>query len=159
PVNYLIGEYECKLDAKGRRVVPAALKRQLPDVERDGLVVNRGFEKNLVIYTRSEWNKILKRLSRLNQFQPKNRDFVRKFMSGATELMLDSAGTVLFPKGLLDYAEVGNELVLACNLEKIGVWSKAKYEEQLGAISEDDFSDLAAQVMGGFDLEGGRDDE
>jgi len=80
-------------------------------------------------------------------------------MSGATELMLDSAGRVLLPKGLLEYAEVGNELVLACNLEKIEVWSKAKYEEQLGAISEDDFSDLAAQVMGGFDLEGGRDGE
>jgi MraZ protein len=158
-VNYLIGEYECKLDAKGRMVVPVALKRQLPDVERDGLVVNRGFEKNLVIYTRAEWNKILKQLSRLNQFQPKNRDFVRKFMSGATELMLDSAGRVLMPKGLLEYAEVGSELVLACNLEKIEVWSKAKYEEQLGAISEDDFSDLAAQVMGGFDLEGGQDGE
>jgi len=158
-VNYLIGEYECKLDAKGRMVVPAALKRQLPDVERDGLVVNRGFEKNLVIYTRAEWNKILKQLSRLNQFQPKNRDFVRKFMSGATELMLDSAGRVLLPKGLLEYAEVGSELVLACNLEKIEVWSKATYEKQLDAISEDDFSDLAAQVMGGFDMEGGYDGE
>ncbi len=48
----LIGEFECKLDAKGRLVVPAALKRQLPDVEQEGLIVNRGFDKNLVIYTR-----------------------------------------------------------------------------------------------------------
>ncbi|MCC2599342.1 division/cell wall cluster transcriptional repressor MraZ [Sphingobacterium sp. FBM7-1] len=158
-MNYLIGEYECKLDAKGRMVVPAALKRQLPDVERDGLVVNRGFEQNLVIYTRKEWNKILKQLSRLNQFQPKNRDFVRKFMSGATELMLDSAGRVLLPKGLLEYAEIGSELVLACNLEKIEVWAKVAYDEQMGKLSEDDFSDLAAQVMGGFDLEGGQDGE
>ncbi len=157
-MNYLIGEYECKLDTKGRMVVPAALKRQLPDVEREGLVVNRGFEKNLVIYTRAEWNKILKQLSRLNQFQPKNRDFVRRFMSGSTELMLDSAGRVLLPKSLLEYAEVTADVVLACNLEKIEVWSKAKYEEQLGAMSEEDFSDLAEQVMGGFDLEGGSDD-
>ena len=147
------------MDAKGRMVVPAALKRQLPDVERDGLVVNRGFEQNLVIYTRKEWNKILKQLSRLNQFQPKNRDFVRKFMSGATELMLDSAGRVLLPKGLLEYAEIGSELVLACNLEKIEVWAKVAYDEQMGKLSEDDFSDLAAQVMGGFDLEGGQDGE
>ncbi|WDF67916.1 division/cell wall cluster transcriptional repressor MraZ [Sphingobacterium oryzagri] len=156
-MNYLIGEYECKLDTKGRMVVPAALKRQLPDVEREGLVVNRGFEKNLVIYTRAEWNKILKQLSRLNQFQTKNREFVRKFMSGATELMLDAAGRVLLPKSLLEYAEVGAELVLACNLEKIEVWSKAAYEAQMNALSEDDFSDLAEQVMGGFDLEGGLD--
>lgn len=155
---FLIGEYECKLDTKGRMVVPAALKRQLPDVEREGLVVNRGFEKNLVIYTRAEWNKILKQLSRLNQFQVKNREFVRRFMSGATELMLDAAGRVLLPKTLLEYAEVGTELVLACNLEKIEVWSKAKYEEQMAAVSAEDFADLAEDVMGIFGEEGGNDE-
>ncbi|MCI0921645.1 division/cell wall cluster transcriptional repressor MraZ [Sphingobacterium rhinopitheci] len=154
---YLIGEYECKLDTKGRMVVPAALKRQLPDVEREGLVVNRGFDGNLVIYTRNEWNKILTQLSRLNQFQAKNRDFVRKFTSGATELMLDSAGRVLLPRVLLDYAQVANELVLVCNLSKVELWSKAKYEEKMASISEEDFSDLAESVMGDFDLEGGLD--
>lgn len=153
-MNYLIGEYECKLDTKGRMVVPASLKRQLPDAEREGLVVNRGFEKNLVIYTRTEWNKLLGQLARLNQFQPKNRDFIRKFMSGATELMLDSAGRVLLPKALLEYAEIGTELVLACNLEKIEVWSKVKYQESLDGVSEEEFSDLAAQVMGGFNFGG-----
>ena len=154
---YLIGEYECKLDTKGRMVVPAALKRQLPDVEREGLVVNRGFDGNLVIYTRNEWNKILTQLSRLNQFQAKNRDFVRKFTSGATELMLDSAGRVLLPRVLLDYAQVANELVLVCNLSKVELWSKAKYEEKMASISEEDFSDLAESVTGDFDLEGGLD--
>ncbi len=153
-MGFLIGEYECKLDTKGRMVVPAALKRQLPDVEREGLVVNRGFEKNLVIYTRAEWDKILKQLARLNQFQVKNREFVRRFMSGATELSLDSAGRVLLPKSLLEYAEVGAELVLACNLEKIEVWSKAKYEEQMNAVSSEDFADLAEEVMGIFGEEG-----
>lgn len=154
-MNFLIGEYECKLDAKGRMVVPAALKRQLPDVEREGLVVNRGFDGNLVLYTRSEWNKILAQLSRLNQFQARNRDFIRKFTSGATELMLDSAGRVLLPRTLLDYAQIGSELVLVCNLCKVEVWSKAKYEEKLNAISEEDFSELAEAVMGDFDMEGG----
>jgi len=157
-MNYLIGEYECKLDTKGRMVVPVGLKRQLPDIEREGLVVNRGFEKHLVIYTRAEWNKILKQLSRLNQFQARNRDFVRKFMSGATELTLDTAGRVLLPKSLLEYAEVDTDLVLVCNLEKIELWAKAKYEEQMNAISEEDFSDMAEQLMGSFDLEGGNDD-
>ena len=155
-MNYLIGEYECKLDAKGRMVVPAALKRQLPDAEREGLVVNRGFEQNLVIYTRAEWNRILGQLSRLNEFQAKNREFVRKFTSGATELLLDSAGRVLLPKSLLGYAEIESEVVLMCNLEKVEVWSKTKYEEQMGALSEEDFSDLAEQVMGGFNLDGGQ---
>ena len=69
----LIGEFECKLDTKGRMVVPAALKRQLPDVEREGLVVNRGFEKNLVIYTKEEWSKKMLQLSKLNQSSGKAR--------------------------------------------------------------------------------------
>jgi len=157
-MGYLIGEYECKLDAKGRMVVPVGLKRQLPDIEREGLVVNRGFEKHLAIYTRAEWDRILKQLSRLNQFKARERDFVRKFMSGATELTLDSAGRVLFPKNLLEYAEVVSDLVLVCNLEKVELWSKAKYEERLSAISEEDFSEMAEQLMGGFDLEEGGGD-
>lgn len=154
-MNYLIGEYECKLDAKGRMAVPAALKRQLPDVERDGLVVNRGFDGNLVIYTRAEWNKILSQLAKLNQFQAKNRDFIRKFTGGATELLLDAAGRILLPKPLLEYAGVGAELVLVCNLTKVELWSKAKYIEKMASISEEDFSDLAESVMGDFDMEGG----
>jgi len=154
-MNYLIGEYECKLDTKGRMAVPVALKRQLPDIESEGLVVNRGFEKHLVIYPRAEWNKIQKQLARLNQFQARNRDFVRKFMSGATELALDSAGRVLLPKNLLEYAGVDSDLVLVCNLEKVELWSKAKYEERLNAISEEDFSEMAEQLMGGFDMEEG----
>jgi len=157
-MDYLIGEYECKLDAKGRMVVPVGLKRQLPDIEREGLVVNRGFERHLTLYTRAEWNRMLKQLSRLNQFKARERDFVRKFMSGATELVLDSAGRVLFPKSLLEYAEVVSDLVLVCNLEKVELWSKAKYEERLNAISEEDFSEMAELLMGGFDPEEGGGD-
>ena len=48
-MGHLIGEFDCKLDTKGRMVFPAALKRQMPDAERSGLVVNRGFERHLVI--------------------------------------------------------------------------------------------------------------
>lgn len=157
-MNYLIGEYVCKMDTKGRLVVPAALKRQLPDVEREGLVVNRGFEKNLVIYTRAEWNKILKQLSKLNQFKRENRELVRKFMSGATELSLDAAGRVLLPKNLLEYAQIGSELILACQFDKIEVWSKVNFEEALGNISEDDFAELAEKVMGGYENDGGEDE-
>lgn len=149
----LIGEFECKLDAKGRMVLPAALKRQLPEVEREGLVLNRGFEKHLVIYTREEWNAITAKLAKLNQYVEKNRTFIRAFTRGASELMLDASGRVLLPKSLLTYAGISGEVVLACQLNKIEVWSKSAYdalmEDDLGA----DFSALAEQVMGDFDLE------
>lgn len=81
------------MDTKGRMVVPAALKRQLPDVEREGLVVNRGFEKNLVIYTRGEWNKILKQLSRLNQFQVKKQGVCASFYEWCNRVDIGFGGS------------------------------------------------------------------
>ncbi|HUH17887.1 division/cell wall cluster transcriptional repressor MraZ [Albibacterium sp.] len=146
-MEHFLGEYECKLDAKGRMVLPAALKRQMPDVEREGLVINRGLESHLVIYTRREWNKIMDELSRLNQFERKSREFIRKFMRGASELTLDASGRVLIPKSLQAYADISSEVVLASQFNKIEVWSKAKYDEQW--IDEgDDFAILAEEVMG-----------
>lgn len=153
-MSFLIGEYECKLDTKGRMVLPAALKRQMPDVEREGLVVNRGFEKHLVIYTREEWNAITESMAKLNQFDPKVRAFVRGFTRGATELSLDAAGRVLLPKGLLEFAEITGELVLACQFNKIEVWSKSEYDLSLNDVDMEDFSSLAAEVMKGSTIGG-----
>lgn len=146
-MNYFIGEFECKLDTKNRMVLPAALKKQIPDVEVDGLVINRGFEKNLVIYTRQEWKKTMEELGRLNPYDKKHREFIRLFSRGATELNLDAAGRVLIPKSLAAYAGINAELVLSCQINKIEVWDKAAYEEQWGD-SGDDFAALAEEVMG-----------
>lgn len=146
-MNHFLGEFECKLDAKNRMVLPAALKRQMPDVEREGLVINRGFEKNLVIYTRQEWRNIMEKLERLNPFDRKNREFIRQFSRGASELSLDAAGRVLIPKSLSAYAGISAELVLSCQINKIEVWDKVAYEAQWGDDSED-FAALAEEVMG-----------
>lgn len=151
-MNHFLGEFECKLDAKNRMVLPAALKRQMPDVEREGLVVNRGFEKNLVVYTRQEWKRIMEKLEQLNPFDKKNREFIRQFSRGATELNLDAAGRVLIPKSLAAYAGISTEVMLSCQISKIEIWNKEAYEAQW-QDDDFDFSALAEEVMG--DLKGG----
>src|SRR5690606_35328301 len=120
-MNHLIGEFDCKLDTKGRMVLPASLKGQMPDVERSGLVINRGFEKHLVIYSRSEWDKITDKLAKLNTYKARNRKFIRDFTRGATELSLDSAGRVLLPKSLLEYGQIEAVFVLLCLFFKFEV--------------------------------------
>jgi MraZ protein len=145
---HFLGEFECKLDAKGRMMIPANLKKQLPEAEREGLVINRGFEKHLVIYTKKEWDKIVEELSKLNPYEKKTREFIRYFTRGATELSLDSANRVLLPKSLLDYAGVESEVVLSCQFNKIELWSKEAYDAQLDNEPEN-FADLAEDVMGG----------
>ncbi|WP_374163245.1 division/cell wall cluster transcriptional repressor MraZ [Arcticibacter sp. MXS-1] len=147
-MSHFLGEFECKLDAKGRLMVPAGLRKQMPEAEKDGLVVNRGFEKHLVVYSRKEWDRIMEELSRLNQYEKKTREFIRYFTRGASELSLDAAGRVLFPKSLLEYAGIGSDVVLASQFNKIEVWAKEAYDAQMDDEPEN-FANLAEEVMGG----------
>jgi len=143
----LLGEFDCKLDTKGRLMVPANLKKQLPNVEQEGLVVNRGFEKHLVIYPKKVWEGIVEELSKLNQYQKKTREFIRFFTRGATELTLDASGRVNLPKSLLEFAGIEGEVVLACQFDKIELWAKDAYDSLLDSEPED-FANLAEEVMG-----------
>jgi MraZ protein len=143
-MSHFLGEFDCKLDAKGRMMIPVGLKKQLPGAENDGLVINRGFEKHLVIYTRKEWNKIVEDLNKLNQYEKKTREFIRYFTRGASELSLDGAGRVLLPKALTEYAGIGTDVVLACQIE---VWAEDAYEAQMDNEPEN-FANLAEEVMG-----------
>jgi MraZ protein len=143
----LLGEFDCKLDTKGRMMVPSNLKKQLPNVEQEGLVVNRGFEKHLVIYPKKVWESIVEELSKLNQYEKKTREFIRFFTRGATELTLDASGRVNLPKSLLEFAGIEGEVVLACQFDKIELWSKSAYDSLLDSEPED-FSNLAEEVMG-----------
>jgi MraZ protein len=152
---HLLGEFDCKLDAKGRLMVPSSLKKQLPNIEQEGLVINRGFEKHLVIYPKKVWQAIVEDLNQLNPYEQKNREFIRYFTRGATELMLDATGRVNLPKSLLESAgiSINAELVLACQFDKIEVWSKSAYEAIFDQAPEN-FAALAEEVMGNRDRRG-----
>jgi len=143
----LLGEFDCKLDAKGRLMVPSGLKKQLPNVEQEGLVINRGFEKHLVIYPKKVWEGIVEELSKLNQYEKKNREFIRFFTRGAMELTMDASGRVNLPKSLLEFAGINGEVILACQFDKIELWDKQAYDNLLDSEPED-FANLAEEVMG-----------
>lgn len=155
-MSHFLGEFDCKLDAKGRMMIPSSLKKQLPEAEREGLVINRGFEKHLVIYTKKEWDSITEELSKLNVYEKKSRDFIRYFTRGATELSLDSANRILFPKALMEYAGITGEVVLSCVLNKIEVWAKDAYDNQIDSEPEN-FANLAEEVMGNAARRGAND--
>lgn len=143
----LIGEYECKMDAKGRFMLPAGLKKQLPPEVQDRFVINRGFEKCLVLYPQNIWKGISDEVNQLNLYNKKNRDFVRYFYRGATELMLDSVNRLLMPKQLVEYAGIDKEIVLFAFANRIEIWAKGAYD-RLQINEPEDFSSLAEEVMG-----------
>jgi len=144
----LIGEFDCKIDAKYRIMLPANLKKQFSGEDQFSFVINRGFEKCLVLYPQSEWKKISTELSKLNIYNKKKREFVRYFYRGATELTLDSSNRILLPKNLLQYAGIDREIVLFAYFNRVEIWAKEVYENLLTDEPEN-FSDLAEDVMGG----------
>ncbi|RYY88085.1 MAG: division/cell wall cluster transcriptional repressor MraZ [Chitinophagaceae bacterium] len=146
PISFL-GEYEATLDAKGRFLLPAGFKRQLPEGEATRFVLNRGFEKCLTLYPMQSWQPLFEQISSLNDFDPKVREFRRYFLNGAVEVEPDTAGRILVPKNLAEYGHLGKDIVLAAGVNKIEIWDKTEYQKFFDSVSAADFSSLAASVM------------
>jgi MraZ protein len=142
-----IGEFEATLDVKGRFLLPAGFKRQLPEGEITTFVINRGFEKCLSLYPIQSWKPLYDQISTLNDFDPKVREFRRYFLNGATEIQVDTAGRILIPQSLKDYAGLGKDIVLASAVDKVEIWDAENYKKFFEQYSPDDFSALAQTVM------------
>ena len=152
-MTQFLGEYECKLDAKGRMMMPMGLRKQVHPDALEKFVLNRGFESCLALYPMNEWQAISAQINQLNQFVKKNREFARYFYRGASELELDSTGRILLPKRLLEYAGIDKDVILSAWSNKIEIWSPDKFEALL-KDEPDDFAVLAEEVMGKANKEG-----
>ena len=147
-----LGEFPCAVDNKSRLRIPSGLLKQLLPADAGKFIINRGFEKCLVLYPLSEWERIFARINKLNTFKKENREFKRTFLRGATELVLDSAERMLLPKQLMEYADIKDEVVLSANGSIIEMWNPKHYDELMSGDS-DKYSDLAERVMGNDEID------
>ena len=144
----LIGTYECKVDAKGRLMVPAALKKQVEPILQEGFVLKRSvFQRCLELYPMEQWNKVMENVNGLNRFEKKNNDFIRRFNAGVKVVEVDTNGRLLIPKDLVNFAEIDKEIVLSSTINMIEIWDKQKYENVIDEAAGD-FAVLAEEVMG-----------
>ena len=144
-----LGEFEATLDAKGRFLLPAGFKKQLPEGETSRFVINRGFEKCLALYPMRTWEPLFARINGLNEFDPKQREFRRAFLNGATLVEPDTAGRILLPPSLKAYADLQKDIVLMATGDKLEIWDSNKYKQFFDSISSEALSDLGNQVLGG----------
>ncbi len=147
-MNTIVGTYECKVDAKGRLLLPAPLKKQLTNALQDGFVLKRSvFQPCLELYPMSEWNLMMEKINKLNRFVKKNNDFIRRFTAGVKVVEIDNLGRLLVPKDLVVFASISKDLVLSSAVNIVEIWDKDLYEKSISG--EDlDFADLAEAVMG-----------
>ena len=110
-MTFFTSEHESKLDAKGRLVLPARIKAQLPDGEQE-LVIRKGFEQCLILYPTVEFKKVFSKISSLNEFNEEYRKLQRNFLSGVVTVELDTNGRFLLPKNMLAYAQLDKDVTL-----------------------------------------------
>ena len=145
-----IGEYSCKLDVKGRVMLPAAFKKQMPGSNQDKFVIKKDiFENCLVLYPMDEWdrqNRLIQK--KINPYNKEHNMFLRRFFKGMAELLLDSSNRLLIPKRLLDEVKVEKEVILAGQLGKIEIWAKDLYDKI--DVGNDEFASMAEKIMEGL---------
>ena len=142
-----LGEYEATIDAKGRFLLPGGLRKQMPE-GTNTIVISRGFEKCLLLYPLKAWESIEEKLKKLNDFNPKVSQFRTLFVGGASYVDLDSAGRILLPPSLKEYAGLEKDILLASDIDKIKIWDSGKYKKLFEEFSSDAFAHLASEVMG-----------
>lgn len=150
-MNNFIGDYTCKLDAKGRLMLPAAFKKQLKGESSDKFVVKKDiFESCLVLYPMDEWERQVALIrKKINPYKKEHNMFLRKFYKGTAELVLDANNRLVIPKRLLEEIKADSEVVLAGQNGKIELWDKAGYEAF--ELSDEDFAGMAEGIFNDFE--------
>ena len=147
-MDTIIGTYECKVDAKGRLLLPAPLKKQLAASLQNGFVLKRSvFQPCLELYPMNEWDLMMQKINKLNRFVKKNNDFIRRFTAGVKVVEIDALGRLLVPKDLVVFASISKEVVLSSAVNIVEIWDKDLYEKSISG-EDMDFADLAEEVMG-----------
>ncbi len=120
-----IGEFQHNLDQKGRIAIPAKFRKDF----EDGLIITRGIDKCLFIFSKSEWNKLAEKLSQLPLAQANSRAFARLMFSGAVDEDLDNQGRILIPDYLRNYASLKKQLVINGLFNRLEIWDKNIWQD------------------------------
>jgi MraZ protein len=142
-----ISEFKCKLDPKGRLVLPAKFKAALPETLGNELVLRRGEDPCIVVYPKVEFKKLYNKVSALSDFNPTERKFKRQFLSGLSEVELDNSGRFLIVKQMLEWAGIDKEAILVGMGTNIEIWDPVKYQ-QYSSMDHEEFSGLAEKFLG-----------
>ncbi len=134
-----IGEYQASIDEKGRVAIPAKFRGQL----KSKVVITRGLDNSLFLYTLEEWKKLAEKLASLPIATANTRAFSRLMLAGAMDCEMDKQGRVVIPNYLQEFAKIKKRLVFAGLYNRVEIWSedlwkkyKSQTEKQSNAIAE-----------------------
>lgn len=139
--HMFIGEYSHKVDEKGRIALPKKFRDDL----KAGLVVTRGLDSCLFIYTLEEWEKLAEKLVQMPLSQSNTRAFARLMLAGAMDLEMDKQGRIILPEYLRKYANLTKEVVVTGLYNRLEIWDSKNWEEY-AAKTESESVEIAEQL-------------
>ena len=144
-----IGDYQCKLDVKGRVTLPSAFRKLLNGDSEGRCVLRKNLYDNcLDLYPLQMWERQIELIrSKVNPFNKKHAIFLREFYRGTAEIQIDSNGRLLIPKKFFDFGGFKKEITIVGQDEKIEIWDAESYEKSV--LSKEDFANFANDILGG----------
>ena len=138
----LMGEYHHNIDEKSRLIIPAKFRSELGE----RFVITKGLDKCLFVYSETEWNKLMQKVSSL-QFTKKNvRAFERTFIGGASLIEFDKQGRINITSPLVHYANIIKECVIIGVSERLEIWSKEEFDRYM-TDNEDNLEEITENIF------------
>jgi protein mraZ len=137
-----MGEYHHSLDDKKRLIIPSKLREDLGDY----VIVTRGLEDCLFIYSQSAWNDIVNKLKTLPFTKKDARSFTRLFLSGATVCEFDKQGRITLKEPHTNYASLIKDCVIVGVNDRLEIWSKANWDNYF-SNNKESMADVADHLF------------
>jgi len=140
-----LGTYTPRLDEKGRLILPAKFREQL----EAGVVVTRGQERCLYVFPLAEFERLACQLRQAPVTSKQARDYLRVFLSGASDESVDKQGRVTIPPALRTYAGLDRDVAVIGAGQRVEIWDGPAWDRYL-AEQEQVFAEQAEEVVPGL---------
>lgn len=145
-MSYFKGQEIFSIDNKGRVNVPAKMRKTLSPEANDTFIITRGADKLVVAYPLNEWRKYEEQYATLDQFDEKNRFFLRVILAWSEETEIDGQQRISLSKKFLDFAGIENKVAIVGMIDHLEFWNPKEFENYMSSYSSS-YEDVAAQVM------------
>lgn len=146
----IVGQHDCKADAKGRIVLPASLKNKLFSYMDDDFVIKRSMDEDcLELYPSVKFDELMKKVTSHPNKGKKYRQWLRRFTSGLKDdVTIDkNTGRMQIPKSLIGFAGIEKEVVLNAADNMIEIWDKKRYEENIAGMTDEDYDAFSEEIF------------
>ena len=147
-MSYPVGHFNCKLDAKGRLMIPSDFKEQMGAQAEEGFVLRPGSNKKcLELFTRKDWDEVQEKFrTSLNPFNPQHEAVIRKYNAGARFAKLDANGRLQIPKEMIDKGFVTKDIIITSVTTKMEIWDKNLYEAAVDSLDDELFMQILSDI-------------